>query len=240
MRLQADAIRLGLEVQRVSRSVAGAVALAAVGVIAAFVSFFIVSPLVAILETEWPLFGELVWGYVVQPGFGLVAAGYIWWCDDYNPLDRIQMPSLVGVAWIGIGAVGYELAVQAVTPILPMLGLTHGAHSGTTAKWRVFIDQPEIIVPGLVVMFVIMAPMEEILYRGVVHDTLEPVIGSTGRVLVGGLLFGGMHFFVSGGVDSLLFTSIAGVLLAAGYERTENLSVPILAHAGHWLVFAPF
>jgi CAAX amino terminal protease family. len=164
---------------------------------------------------------------------------YIWRSDDSNPLDRIQMPSLQGVAWIGIGVVGYQLAVRAVTPILSMLGLSPGAHTGTTARWRVFLAQPEIIGPALVIMFVIMAPMEEILYRGVIHDALDPAIGSAGRVLVGGLLFGGMHFLLSGGVISLLFTSIGGVLLAAGYERTDNLTVPILAHAGYWLVFVP-
>lgn len=239
MTAQTDATSLASELQGVSRSVAGTVALAALGVIAAFVSAFLVSPLATILETEWPLLGELLGLYVVQPGFGLVAAVYIWRSDDYNPLDRIQMPSLQGVAWIGIGAVGYQLAVRAVTAILPMLGLSHGPHTGTTAKWRVFLDQPEIIVPALVIMFVIMAPMEEILYRGGIHDALDPAIGSAGRVLVGGLLFGGMHFFLSGGVISLLFTSIGGVLLAAGYERTDNLTVPILAHAGYWLVFVP-
>ena len=86
-------------------------------------------------------------------------------------------------------------------------------------------------------MFVIMAPMEEALYRGVVHDILEPALGSLGRVLVGGFLFGAIHLFFSGGLASLLLTSIFGVLLAAGYERTNNLVVPIMAHAGYWLMF---
>jgi hypothetical protein len=89
-------------------------------------------------------------------------------------------------------------------------------------------------------MFAVMAPMEEILYRGVVHDALEPAIGSLGRVLVGGLLFGGMHLFLSGGIVSLLLTSILGVLAAGSYEQTQNLTVPIMAHAGHWLMFVPF
>ncbi len=240
MKTLTDAARLGPKVQEVFRSVASAVALATLGVIAAFVSVIIISPLVEVLKSEWTLFGEFIRSYLVQPGFGVVAAGYIWWDDDYNPMDRIQVPSVEGVAWIGVGAIGYELAVQVVTPILPLIGLSHGAHGETTAKWRVFVDHPEVIVPALVVMFVLMAPMEEILYRGVVHDTLEPAIGSVGRVLFGGFLFGGMHLFVSGGFVSLLFTSISGALLAAGYERTKNLIVPIIAHAGYWLVFIPF
>jgi len=225
-------------VREVSLSVGSAVALTALGVIAAFASVIVVGPLFGIIRTEWGLLGELLESYIVQPGFGLIAACYIWWRDEYNPLDRIQKPSVEGIAWIGFIPIGYELAVRAVTPVLPMFGLSHGTHGGT-ATWRVFLNHPEIIVLGLVIMFVVMAPMEEILYRGVVHDALEPAIGSVGRVLVGGLLFGGIHLFLSGGVVSLLLTSIFGVLAAGGYERTENLTVPIMAHAGHWLMFTP-
>jgi hypothetical protein len=211
METQSDVAKPDTGVREVARSVGGAVSLATLGVIVAFASIVVVDPLFAIIEAEWTLFGELLDGFIVQPGFGLVAVCYIWWRDNYNPLD----------------------AVQAVTPVLPTLGLSHGAHSGTV-KWRVFFDHPEVILPGLVVMFVVMAPMEEILYRGVVHDALEPAIGSLGRVLIGGLLFGGMHLFLSGGIVSLLLTSIFGVLVAGSYERTQNLTVPIMAHASHW------
>ncbi|MDB2283179.1 CPBP family intramembrane metalloprotease (plasmid) [Halorubrum ezzemoulense] len=240
METQSDVSRPDIGVREVSRSVGGAAALTALGVMAAFASIVVIDPLFGTVEAEWTLLGELLNNYIVQPGFGLVAACYIWWRDDYNPLERIQVPSFEGVAWIGLGVIGYELAVRAVTPILPLIGLSHSAHGDTTAKWRVFFDHPEIIVPGLVVMFVIMAPMEEALYRGVVHDVLEPALGSLGRVLVGGFLFGGMHLFLSGGLGSLLLTSIFGVLLAAGYERTNNLVVPIMAHAGYWLIFTSF
>ena len=238
MRTQSNVARPDTGVREVSLSVGSAVALTALGVIAAFASVIVVDPLFGTIRTEWELLGELLDSYIVQPGFGLVAACYIWWRDGYNPLDRIQTPSLEGIAWIGFIPIGYEMAVRAVTPVLPMVGLSHSTHGGT-ATWRVFLDHPEIIVPGLVIMFAVMAPMEEILYRGVVHDALEPAIGSLGRVLIGGLLFGGMHLFLSGGVVSLLLTSIFGVLAAGGYERTENLTVPIIAHAGHWLMFTP-
>lgn len=65
---------LGSRVQEVSRSVAGAVALASLGVVAEFASVLVVDPLYAIVEAEWTLFGELVDRYVIQPGFGLVVA----------------------------------------------------------------------------------------------------------------------------------------------------------------------
>lgn len=226
-------------IRELSRNIAGAVALMILGVVAGIASASVVSPLYASVGTEWPAFGELLNSYVVQPGFGLVAAGYIWWRDDYNPLDRVQTPSTEGLAWIGLTPVAYELTVRAVRPLLPMIGLSHGGHSGGIVKWRAFLEQPELIIPGVVVMFLIMAPMEELLYRGVIHDTLSRTMGSLGRVLVGGLLFGGMHLFLSGGLASLLLTTIFGLLVAASYERTKNLVVPIMAHAGYWLLFVP-
>ena len=236
METQNDVARPDRGVREVSLSVGSAVALTALGVIAALASAIVVNPLFGTIGTEWELLGELLEGYIVQPGFGLVVACYIWWCDDYNPLDRIRMPSAEGIAWIGFIPIGYETAVRAVTPVLQMVGLSHSTHGGT-AKWQVLSEHPEIIVPGLVIMFAIMAPMEETLYRGVVHDALEPAIGSPGRVLIGGLLFGGIHLFFSGGIVSILLTSILGVLAAGAYERTKNLTVPIMAHAGYWLMF---
>ena len=235
---QTDAIRHRPGIRELSQNIAGAVALMVLGVVAGLASASVVSPLYATIGTEWPAFGELLNGNLVQPGFGLVAAGYIWWRGDYNPFDRIQTPSIEGVAWIGLTPIVYELTSRVVTPLLPMIGLSNSAHSGGTMKWRVFLEEPELIVPGLIVMFVILAPMEELLYRGVVHDTLGRTIGAPSRVLLSGLLFGGMHL-IYGGLASVLLTTTFGLLAAASYERTENLVVPIMAHAGYWFFFVP-
>lgn len=237
MGTQTEVPRRSLGIQARIRTVAGAVGLAMLGVVAGFASFFFVDPLYGVFRVEWPAFGKLLTRYVVQPGYGLIAAAYIWQHDEYSPLDRVQIPSREGTVWIFLAPIVYELAVQGIQ-LLPIAGLTTGSHSGGTVKWRAFVDQPELIVPGLVVMFLIMAPLEELLYRGVIHDRLEETIGAPSRVLVSGLLFGGAHLFFSGGIG-LIFTALFGLLLAAGYERTDNLAVPIMAHAGYWLVFVP-
>lgn len=146
------------------------------------------------------------------------------------------MPSVKEGGWIAFGIIGYEVGVRAITPLLSLVGLSHGGHSGEVATWRVFLDQPELIVPGLTIMFVLMTPMEELLYRGVIHETLTGALGSRGRVLVSGLLFGGIHLFLSSGVVSVITTAIFGFLLGASYERTSNLAVPIMIHAGYWML----
>ena len=67
------------------------------------------------------------------------------------------------MGWIVFGVVGYEIVVRAVTPLLSLIGLSHERHSGEVATWRMFVEMPELIVPGLVILFVIMAPLEEFL-----------------------------------------------------------------------------
>ena len=217
-------------------SLVSAAMLAALGVVAGFTSFIFAEPIYSLVAAEWAGLGEFLRSYAVQPGMGVVALGYVWWSDDYNPLDRVRMPSSKESGWIAVGIIGNEIGIRALTPLLSLIGITHGGHSGEIPRWRVFVDQPELIVPGLVIMFVIMAPMEELLYRGVVHETLTGAIGSRGRVVVSGLLFGGIHLFLSAGVVSMITTTMFGFILGASYERTSNLTVPIMIHAGYWML----
>ena len=56
METQIDVARPDTGVREVSKGVGGAVALAALGVMAAFASVVVVDPLFAIIEAEWTLF----------------------------------------------------------------------------------------------------------------------------------------------------------------------------------------
>lgn len=219
-----------------SQTVIRAAILAGLGVSCAFASIIVMSPIYAEIATIRGGFGSLLSSYAVQPGFGLVALGYVRWRGDFHVMERIQKPSAEGIGWVVAGMVGYQLSVNSITRLLPVVGLSHGGHSGGASKWRVFLEQPELAVPGLAIMFLVMAPMEELLFRGVIHDTLEDAFEAPGRVVIGALLFGGMHFFLSGGLVSVIVTFCGGLLWGAGYERTKNLSVPMLAHAGYWLL----
>jgi len=170
-----------------SQTVIRAATLAGLGVFCAFVSIIVVSPIYAEIATIWSGFGSLLSGYVVQPGFGLVALGYVRWRDDFHVMERIQKPSAEGLGWVVAGVVGYQLSVTIFTSLLPVVGLSHGSHSGGVSKWRAFFEQPELAVPGLAIMFLVMAPLEELLFRGVIHDTLEDAFEAPGRVVIGAL-----------------------------------------------------
>lgn len=168
--------------------------------------------------------------YLVQPGFALVAVGYIYYRSDIWQFVRLGAPSLEGILWILSGVV-----VERVTRTLSELisGTTHG---GWVPKWELLVADPSAIPVTVVVIFVVMAPAEELLFRGVIHGRLRDGFDVVPRIAVGAVLFGVPHLFFSGGLPSFAVTIVTGLFLATAYERTHNLVIPIGMHGVIWLM----
>jgi hypothetical protein len=174
--------------------------------------------------------GSLLGRYVVQPGFGLLAAGYILYRGNAARFVRIQNLSPEGVAWILSGVVLERISRE-------LSELVFGAtHHGGPAKWEVLLADPVLILPAFVIMFLLMAPAEEVLYRGIIHGRLREQFDVTSRIAISAVLFGLIHLVLSGGVASFVTTSLSGFALATAYERTDNLLVPIGMHGMFWLM----
>jgi membrane protease YdiL (CAAX protease family) len=96
-----------------------------------------------------------------------------------------------------------------------------------------------VVIPGL---YVFAAPVEELLYRGIVQGRLRPHLGTGGIVLISAVAFGLMHTIVFAlsppehFAYSILSISAAGAVWAVVYERTENLAVTAVNHAMSWTV----
>ncbi|WP_455429039.1 CPBP family intramembrane glutamic endopeptidase [Halococcus morrhuae] len=86
-----------------------------------------------------------------------------------------------------------------------------------------------------VLSFVVIAPAEEYLFRGVIQRRLTRSMRTPAAVGVAALLFVIPHAIgYLGGIQAIVLLSIApfslAVILGALYEKYDNLSVPILAH----------
>lgn len=214
-----------------------AVGLTLGGVIAGFLAAaFLSEPLYGLLAAEGTALGDVLRSYVVQPGFGVLALAYVLYRGDTDRFVRLRRPSLEGVAWIALGPWAYVILSESVMWLAIRLDLFAVGVHADPATWRVLFANPAILLPALFVMLVLLAPAEELLYRGVIHGRLEDGFGTTGRVLIGSALFGLMHLFLGGGVGSVFYTAVGGLVFAVGYERTENLLVPAWTHAGFWLL----
>lgn len=173
---------------------------------------------------------DLLRRYLVQPGFALVALAFIYYRGDITRYVRLRPPSIEGVLWISSGIV-VEWGTRLLSEVA--FGATHG---NWVPKWTILVADPTTIPLALVVIFVVMAPAEELLYRGAVHGRLREGFDVVPRIVAGAMLFGVPHLIFSGGLPSFVVTSITGLGLATAYERTDNLVVPIGMHGVIWLL----
>lgn len=87
------------------------------------------------------------------------------------------------------------------------------------------------------VMFLVVAPAEELLFRGVLQRYLTGPFGRRGAIVVAGVLFAVAHVFNASAAASprviLLADLIAGLVLGWTYEYTDNLLVPTAIHGAY-------
>lgn len=82
---------------------------------------------------------------------------------------------------------------------------------------------------------VLVAPAEELLFRGAIQTRLGRAFGPALTVGLSSLLFASIHVLnFAGGATGVLFATATiftvGAVLGAVYERTGNLAVPVLVH----------
>lgn len=161
---------------------------------------------------------------------GFFAAGYLY-ARRYGLRVRLARPGSTDLAYAAGGTVAALAFATVASVVLDGLGFTpESVLDGFVAS------DPLVLVWLAVLSIVVVAPAEEYLFRGVVQGRLRGAFGPVGAILGASLLFGSMHF---GNWTGSLGTVVGWALLIAGvgvimgllYERTNNLTVPIIAHA---------
>jgi membrane protease YdiL (CAAX protease family) len=101
--------------------------------------------------------------------------------------------------------------------------------------------EPRLLLGLAALSVVLVAPAEEFLFRGVVQTRLRRAFGPVGAVAGASLLFGALHLGNYVGsvvpvVAGALLISAVGSVFGLLYERTDNLAVPVAAHAAYNVV----
>ncbi|QWC18454.1 CPBP family intramembrane glutamic endopeptidase [Halorubrum sp. 2020YC2] len=188
--------------------------------------------------------GEALGGGI-QAGFAAVGMVFLALTDDLRQYVRIRRPTPEDVGWILVS----PILIAATGPVTlvaeSLLGVSSEPHTGSAGLLDVGVvlaEQP--VAWALVIgwLFLFAAPMEELLYRGIIQGHVRPHVGAVGTVFVGTVAFGLIHALPAlfGGVDSavlaFLNTGIGGVVWGVAYERTGNLAVTAVSHASMWVV----
>ncbi|MGI6116952.1 MAG: CPBP family intramembrane glutamic endopeptidase [Bilifractor sp.] len=80
----------------------------------------------------------------------------------------------------------------------------------------------------LIIVTVVLAPLaEEEIFRGMTYRRARNYLGVNRAVVLSALLFGLYHM----NMVQFLFATVLGLMLAALYERTRTLIVPVVCHA---------
>jgi membrane protease YdiL (CAAX protease family) len=166
-------------------------------------------------------------------GFLVVGLAYLRWRGPDVDLFRIRVPSLREIGWVVAGLVGLFVLLNVVSVIISALGV-ESAENAAVVQGR---EQPTLFLYLIGVTILFTAPAEELLFRGLVQGLFRKAYGVVPGILIASVLFGVVHYVaLSGSGSRLPYIAVAaalGVVLGAVYERTENLAVPILVHAGY-------
>lgn len=216
------------------RTVAEAVGLTVLAFVVSLVAgVAFVVPLVVLgygVQTTLVLVGSTAAGQL-----GMLALGslYLQYRDLSVPV-RTPTASALGYAVVGtvaalVTAVGLSLALAA-------LNLLPGSVVGDAAE-----TDPTLLLGLAALSVVVVAPVEEFVFRGVIQRRLVDRFGTIPGVAGASLLFGSMHLANYTGrlapvVAGALLIAAVGAVFGTVYERTDNLVVPVLVHATYNVV----
>lgn len=168
-------------------------------------------------------------GFFLAGGIYLVATG-----KGRNYLD-LRVPTLREWGYALAGVVGSILFVMGVNVTVQLLDLP-------TAPNQVIEyvgDDPNMVLILIVIVFTLNAPAEEFLFRNVVQKRLYAAFTRWQAVGVASLIFALIHvpaYAVLAESSAAIGVSLAivfggAVIFGALYAKTDNLIVPIVAHA---------
>lgn len=182
---------------------------------------------------------QLLQSRAIQAGFLVVALVYLTIRGRPARWIQFHVPSLRGVAWIIAIPLLTAGAGFALEPVLRFVGIVQPPTTDTMAVDG-FLTRPLLWAVVFVGWFLFAAPAEELLFRGVIQGRLRDTFAPARGILLAALFFGLMHIpvaMLSEGMEPasiFIETSVSGLIFGVAYERTDNLLVPSIAHAGLW------
>lgn len=186
--------------------------------------------------------GDQLSSHKIQLGFAVFALLYLARRDSIERYVRVRRPTLTDIAWL----IGIVVAVPLLSTLVGhVLGVIGMPATGTHGEVVALYEHPAAIPALFVGLYLFAAPVEELVYRGLIHGRLRDAFSTRDRVLLAGFLFGLMHLLVGfltpgttvvGAVRWGVTACVPGLVWGLAYERTDNLAVTVVGHAISWTI----
>jgi membrane protease YdiL (CAAX protease family) len=179
--------------------------------------------------------GTVIGQYV---GFGGLAVGYLrrrgfeW--EQIRSYLGVRIPTLREVGVLVAGYVAIIILVIVVAGIASVF-LPEPADNQAA---ETTMENPEIVPAMILVMFLVVGPMEELLYRGIVQNRLRERFSAAPAIAIASAIFAVVHVIALAGSPSGMLVTVfilffPATVFGAVYEYTGNLVIPWLLHSIH-------
>jgi hypothetical protein len=166
-------------------------------------------------------------------GYGIVAVAFVYATGRGLEYFELDIPRARGVvAAVTIGAFLFRT-------IVVYASLALGFNPSPPAIVGIDLPTETMLLILIVASTLVIAPSEELLFRGAIQPYLRERLSSTAAIVGAAGLFAVTHLLgliTATGVSALIPIGIAFIVaLGFGwlYERTETLIAPIVAHIGY-------
>lgn len=167
---------------------------------------------------------------VGQVAFLAVGAAYV---RRYGSV-RVTWPTRREWTYAVGGWVGALALVAAASVAAALAGVAPG---GSVFDDPITAD-PRVALGVAALSILLVAPAEELLFRGAIQGRLRRSFGPVAGVGLATAVFGSIHLTnfsgsLAGVAVGTLIVTVAGGVFGVLYERTGNLAVPVFAHAAY-------
>lgn len=165
---------------------------------------------------------------------GFLAVGY-WYVARIADSDLLYLrrPTVRDVGWVILGLFALSVTILSLDVLLARLDV----EVATNAAIEAGREQPRLLLYFVVVTLFLVAPGEELIFRGLLQGLIRRAYGVVPAIVLTAAVFGLVHYVALGGTGSRLvyvvIAALLGLVLGTVYEYTENLVVPVVIH-GCW------
>jgi membrane protease YdiL (CAAX protease family) len=210
------------------------------GTVASFIAFLVVRPVITgMLEPSFPTVSTLAASKLAQLGFAVFLVLYFVKTRRWDEFVQFRRPDLADLGWAILGAAILDLITEALTYVLPLLGLsldllsTGGMDVGLTT-W------PSLWPVVFIGLYLLPALVEEQFYRGLLQGYLDTTFHPVSTIVLGALLYSLSHaLYGLGGSPEFLAAYLIylfGIGLAFCFtpQQSNNILVVAFVHAQSW------
>lgn len=166
--------------------------------------------------------------------FGTVSLVYLRLRGLGVPYLGVRVPTLR--EWLTVAS-GWVLALAGAVTMVVVVVVT-GLDPAANRVGELGRADPLVFALLIPISFLLIGPGEELLFRGVIQNSLVEALGRIPGILLATLLFAAAHVFslagpLSGRAVTVLLLFVPGLVLALTYDYSQNIVVPALVHGAY-------